>query len=190
MKSLLVCLMGLLVSVQANPVSPPMVSGQVRLADGSPVAGARVVLFDLADLHRGPVSYTLTDAAGQFVLRGVARGPRPHGVGLGQNYPNPFNPATLIPYQLAAPSRVRLEVFNVLGHPVATLVEGEQGPGNMWRGGMGRIRSPVGRLYPPPSPLDAALHRAFRREQGRMVGHGQVQPHQAQKRGDQAFGLA
>ena len=129
MKSLLVCLVGLLVSVQANPVSPPMVSGQVRLADGSPVAGARVVLFDLADLHRGPVSYTLTDAAGQFALRGTAQGPRPHGVGLGQNYPNPFNPATVIPYQLAAPARVRLEVFNVLGQPVATLVEGEQAAG-------------------------------------------------------------
>ena len=150
MKSLLVCLVGLLVSVQANPVSPPMVSGQVRLADGSPVAGARVVLFDLADLHRGPVSYALTDAAGQFALRGTAQGPRPHGVGLGQNYPNPFNPATVIPYQLAAPSRVRLEVFNVLGQPVATLVEGEQAAGEhvaRWDGTDGAGRPAASGLY-------------------------------------------
>ena len=53
MPFLMVCLVGLLVSVQASPVSPPMVSGQVRLPDGSPVAGAQVVLFDVADLRRG-----------------------------------------------------------------------------------------------------------------------------------------
>lgn len=40
-------LVGLLVSVQASPVSPSMVSGQVRLSDGVPVAGAQVVLFDV-----------------------------------------------------------------------------------------------------------------------------------------------
>ena len=53
MRSLLVCLLALLVSVQASPVSPPMVSGRVRLSDGLPVVGAQVVLFDLADLSRG-----------------------------------------------------------------------------------------------------------------------------------------
>ena len=53
----------------------------------------------------------------------------PSEVALGQNYPNPFNPSTLIPYQLSAPSPVRLEVFNVLGQRVATLVDGQQGAG-------------------------------------------------------------
>ena len=53
----------------------------------------------------------------------------PSEVGLGQSYPNPFNPSTLIPYQLATPSPVRLEVFNILGQRVATLVDGQQGAG-------------------------------------------------------------
>ena len=49
----------------------------------------------------------------------------------GRTYPNPFNPSTLIPYQLAATSPVRLEVFNVLGQRVATLVDGAQGAGGV-----------------------------------------------------------
>ena len=54
----------------------------------------------------------------------------PQGFALGQNYPNPFNPSTIIPYQLAASSLVRLEVFNILGQHMATLVDGEQAAGS------------------------------------------------------------
>ncbi len=69
-----------------------MVSGQVRLADGSPVAGAQVVLLDVADLGRGPMGQATTDEEGQFALPLAASGAfgLPQGFALGPNYPNPF----------------------------------------------------------------------------------------------------
>ncbi len=53
----------------------------------------------------------------------------PHWYELGQNYPNPFNPTTSIPYHIATPTDVRLELFDVAGSRVATLVEEYQSPG-------------------------------------------------------------
>ena len=147
MPFLLICLVGLL-SVSARSVSPPMVAGQVRLAVGSPVAGAQVALFDLADLRRGPVGHATTDEAGQFALPRPAGGALvlPQEIALGANYPNPFNPSTLIPYQLPAPSPVRLAVFNILGQRVATLVDGAQEAGAYRAHWDARMR----RVGPPP----------------------------------------
>ena len=47
----------------------------------------------------------------------------PDGIVLEQNYPNPFNPATSIQFTLPDAQRVTVQVFDVLGRPVATLVD-------------------------------------------------------------------
>jgi hypothetical protein len=47
----------------------------------------------------------------------------PKEFALQQNYPNPFNPVTCISFSVPKRSLVRLDVFNILGQKVATLVD-------------------------------------------------------------------
>ena len=129
MKATIGSLIGLffVVSVSAEP----LLEGRVRLDSGEPVADAQVRIFDLSDLRRGAIAHALTDGRGYFALPLAALTGRalPARFALGPNYPNPFNPSTIIPYQLAASSQVRLEVFNLLGQHIATLVDGERPAG-------------------------------------------------------------
>jgi uncharacterized repeat protein (TIGR02543 family) len=48
---------------------------------------------------------------------------------LHQNYPNPFNPSTTIAYDIPLPVDVTLEIFNMHGQKVKTLVQQRQNPG-------------------------------------------------------------
>ena len=49
---------------------------------------------------------------------------------LSQNYPNPFNPSTTIKYAVPVDSKVRLEIYSMLGELVTTLVNDLQPAGN------------------------------------------------------------
>jgi hypothetical protein len=76
-----------------------------------------------------------TSEAAAIAVTGVDA-PLPTGFALSQNYPNPFNPTTTIEYTVGAgdsfngPQDVQLDIFNVLGQHVTTLVDGPKAAGD------------------------------------------------------------
>jgi hypothetical protein len=56
-------------------------------------------------------------------VKDVKQGQRPTSYSLSQNYPNPFNANTQIQFALPKAGKTRLEVFNILGQRVNTLVD-------------------------------------------------------------------
>ncbi|MCF6271437.1 MAG: T9SS type A sorting domain-containing protein [Melioribacteraceae bacterium] len=55
-----------------------------------------------------------------------------------QNYPNPFNPSTTISYALPYDSKVKVEIFNVLGQRVGVIANGVESAGlhsTLWDAG-------------------------------------------------------
>jgi hypothetical protein len=54
----------------------------------------------------------------------------PSSFKLYNNYPNPFNPSTQIEFDVAKTGRVQLEVFDILGRKVATLVNAQKTAGS------------------------------------------------------------
>jgi len=75
---------------------------------------------------------------GNSPLTGIDHRPgRPLTYDLQQNYPNPFNPTTFIRYEIPKTERVTLEIYDVLGRKVTTLVDEILQPGQytaVWNG--------------------------------------------------------
>ncbi|MDM7925110.1 MAG: FISUMP domain-containing protein [bacterium] len=104
-------------------------NGAEYLGSGAePAAGVLVEVTDEADPGRRFSG--VTDNLGRYsiAIPGTGIGENgsgaPGAFGLSQNFPNPFNPSTVIAYQLSRPADIRIDVHDLLGRRVKTLLSG------------------------------------------------------------------
>ncbi|MEW5799683.1 MAG: right-handed parallel beta-helix repeat-containing protein [Bacteroidota bacterium] len=92
----------------------------------------------------------VTSDVGSIILNVKDVADIPVTFGLDQNYPNPFNPTTTIRYQMPSESRVMINIYNMLGQKVRTLVNDVQTPGYymlQWNGTDDNGRSLASGVY-------------------------------------------
>ena len=115
---------------------------------GAGTTGSDLTAFVNSDVAGGPTVDTLATMFGQSgtsaaftytfaspkdatsglaspvdVVDGLGPEGTPKEYVLAQNYPNPFNPLTQISFSLAARSQVKLEIYNIAGQKVTTLID-------------------------------------------------------------------
>ena len=75
---------------------------------------------------------------------------RPAAFQLHQNYPNPFNPYTTVEFTLSSPAPVVIEIYDILGQRVRTLVDCAMPAGNhrvVWDGRGAEAHSVASGVY-------------------------------------------
>jgi hypothetical protein len=111
-----------LVILLSSNISPPTVAvNDIIVPDG----------VTITDLWGNPADYPVL-ITGSFNPPGIQENVRMRPLSvfaLSQNEPNPFSRETVIAYTLPSASHVTLDVYNLSGRLVETLVDGAKGPG-------------------------------------------------------------
>lgn len=115
-------------------------TGELLLADRTTVnPGVRVYESSTGvEITSSPIDVGLPPFDFTFsVEEPTGVGDTPAVASLGQNYPNPFNPSTTLPYGVSHETHVLIEVFDITGKRITTLVDEVKPAGGyevLWNG--------------------------------------------------------
>jgi hypothetical protein len=129
-------------------VTVPGTSGTFCIDSGDASDDAYDWLFD-DEVTFDKICWTVADSNSSDV-KSHNSDQLPKEFGLGQNHPNPFNPSTVIDFALPTASRVTVDIYNVLGQKVKTLVNDEMPAGYYsatWDGSTDNGQSSASGIY-------------------------------------------
>jgi hypothetical protein len=107
-------------------------SGSFVFTPDTTQSGTYNVTFKATDIKSAVdsevVQITVTDFNDVREIHGSDEA-RPSQFSLSQNYPNPFNPITNFQFTLPKSVHVKIEIFNIVGQKVKTLMDQDMKPG-------------------------------------------------------------
>lgn len=117
------------VLINGNPIQEKQSYGELRVSASGYYFDPSLKLLYIQINTSADSSYNIS---ADDILLSIDSGMNevPSDFNLKQNYPNPFNPSTTIEYQLPFNGSVKLQVYDVLGREVKTLVEQRESAGD------------------------------------------------------------
>lgn len=98
-----------------------------------PITWKRIYLAETDESKKNSGTLNVDDFTAHFIETSIGDDNRflaPLHFNLEQNFPNPFNPDTKIAFGLPKDTLVKLEIFNILGERIATLLNCEMAAGS------------------------------------------------------------
>ena len=109
----------------SNPFGDDRIkSGFAEMIEIPLIAKEEIISGDKKQLKITKANFA-TESAARVEVQGVDAPGVPSSFYLSQNYPNPFNPTTNIEFNIESNQHVSLEVYNILGQHVKTLLDSE-----------------------------------------------------------------